>query len=108
MFSVQNKEHNQSPEFLTSSFLLPIPHFTLIPVIIIHQMKVHGLLCFHGFPIPDGLKYPAVGFKCLFILCLLDSASKDTDAVCNYRHQIGHDQIVGTICNLGMKLRILV
>ena len=80
--------------------------FPLIPVIIIHQVEIHGLLRFHGAAVFNGLINPAVGQQGLLVLCLLDGGGKDADAVCDNRNQVGHYKVMAAVGYLCMKLGV--
>ena len=78
--------------------------FRPIPITVIHQMEIHLHLCILSSPIPDGLKNPPVGRKCLLIFRFLNRDGKHPHALCDHRHQIGHDLVVAAVSDLLMKL----
>ena len=80
--------------------------FPLIPVIIIHQMEIHGLLCFHGAAFFYCLVDSPVGQQGLLVLRLLDRGGKNADAVCDDRNQVGHYKVMAAVGYLFMKLGV--
>ena len=82
--------------------LLPLP---LIPIVIIHQVKIHGLFRFYGAVLSDGLVNSAVGQEGLLIFGFLHGIGKDPDSVCDDRNQVCHYKIVAAVCYLDVYKR---